>query len=68
MAQATTNIHMASPGLLERIGNFLMRIAESNHRIRRVEYLQSLSDEQLAARGIRRDAIVHHVFSDVMYT
>ncbi|MCJ7874187.1 DUF1127 domain-containing protein [Marinovum sp. 2_MG-2023] len=68
MAQATTNIlHVETPGILARIGNFMVQIAENNHRIRKVEFLNNLSDEELAARGIRREDIVHHVFSDMLH-
>lgn len=46
---------------------FMVRIAESNHRVQRVERLQALSDEQLAKLGLKREEIVKHVFGDVMY-
>ncbi|TNF19210.1 MAG: DUF1127 domain-containing protein [Rhodobacteraceae bacterium] len=68
MAQATTNIHVETPGLLARIWNYFVQTAANNPRLRKVDYLRSLSDEELAARGIRRDRIVHHVFADTMYT
>ncbi len=45
----------------------LVRVAESNTRVTEVEKLQSLSDEELAAKGIRRDDIVRHVYRDVLY-
>lgn len=68
MAQATTNVTVATPGFLERIGTFFVRLAENNVRARRIEYLQSLSDDQLHRIGLRREDIVRHVFSDVMHT
>ncbi|MGR3269942.1 DUF1127 domain-containing protein [Thalassococcus profundi] len=43
------------------------KIAENNPRIRRVRKLEALSDAQLAALGIRRADIVHHVFRDAYY-
>ncbi|HBM60121.1 MAG TPA: DUF1127 domain-containing protein [Citreicella sp.] len=49
------------------IGNALVAIGEANPRLRRVEALQRLSDEQLAARGLKREDIVRHVFRDVFY-
>ncbi|EIE49839.1 leucyl-tRNA synthetase [Salipiger aestuarii] len=49
------------------IGSALIAIAESNPRLRRVKALQRLSDEQLAAKGLRRDDIVRYVFGDVYY-
>lgn len=67
MAQATTNIHVETPGLLARIGTFFVQIAANNPRMRKVTFLQSLSDDQLATRGLRRDQIVRHVFADSMY-
>ncbi len=66
MAQLTTNIADTRPGILERIMGFLVTIAESNSRVRRVNYLNSLSDAELAQRGLRREDIVRHVFADAM--
>jgi hypothetical protein len=48
-------------------GRILMKIAEANSRFEQVQRLQSLSDEDLAARGLTRDGIVRHVFRDRMY-
>lgn len=67
MAQATTNIQLATPGILQRIGAFFVRLSENNHRIRRVEQLNAMTDAQLEKLGIRREDIVRHVFADVMY-
>lgn len=67
MAQATTNIAVETPGILERVFLFLTRIAESNARIRKVEQLQALSDAELADMGLKRDRIVHFAFSDIMH-
>ncbi|WP_340286405.1 hypothetical protein [Sulfitobacter pontiacus] len=36
-------------------------------RMRQVTFLQSKTDEELAAMGIKRDDIVHHVFRDTYY-
>ncbi|MBU2962514.1 DUF1127 domain-containing protein [Citreicella sp. C3M06] len=49
------------------LGNAIVAIGEANPRLRRVEALQRLSDEQLAAKGLRREDIVRHVFRDVYY-
>lgn len=49
------------------IGHTLVAIGEANPRMRRIEALQRLTDEQLAAKGLRRDDIVRHVFGDVYY-
>ncbi|MCW8842627.1 MAG: hypothetical protein OQK00_04345 [Rhodobacteraceae bacterium] len=49
------------------LGNALVRLGEANSRTKQVAYLQSLSDEDLAKRGITRDEIAHYVFKDVYY-
>ncbi|WP_323766354.1 DUF1127 domain-containing protein [Marinovum sp.] len=66
MAQLTTNITDTRPGLFERFMDFMVSIAESNSRMRRVEFLNSLSNDELKARGLRREDIVRHVFADAM--
>ena len=48
-------------------GRMLLKVAEANSRFEQVQRLQSLSDEDLAARGLTRDGIVRHVFRDRMY-
>lgn len=53
--------------LLSGIGNAIVAVGEANPRLRRVEALQRMSDEQLSARGIKREDIVRHVFHDVYY-
>jgi len=63
--------HSQSRGLLSRIGDNFVRAfnvaSEAKGRIARVEALQSLSDEQLAAKGLRREDIARHVFRDLFY-
>lgn len=39
-------------------------MGETSSRYRRSEFLQALSDEDLAKRGIKREDIVRIVFSD----
>ena len=51
-------------GILHAIGDFFTMIGESNWRVREAERLQSMSDAQLAARGIRREDIARFVFRD----
>ncbi|KAJ55505.1 hypothetical protein ACMU_12490 [Actibacterium mucosum KCTC 23349] len=69
MANATTNtvasFDLAAP--FRVIGNFFVAIMEANSRVKQVEFLNSLSDEQLAARGLKRDEIVREVFKDAFY-
>lgn len=49
------------------IGNWMMRTAEANSRGDRIEALEAKSDAELAAMGIKRDQIVHHVFRDLYH-
>lgn len=44
----------------------LVNVAEANPRYRQIQNLQALSDEQLAAKGLRREDIVTHVFGHWM--
>ncbi|REC57308.1 DUF1127 domain-containing protein [Rhodosalinus sediminis] len=53
--------------LFAAIGEFFTTVAASDRRLRQVDYLQSLTDAELAERGIRREEIVHHVFRDTYY-
>lgn len=49
------------------IGNFLIAIGEAQSRAEQVKRLHDMSDAELAANGITRDEIVHHVFKDIYY-
>ncbi|WP_289150840.1 DUF1127 domain-containing protein [uncultured Salipiger sp.] len=53
--------------ILAGLGDAIVAIGEANPRLRRVEALQRLSDAELAAKGLRREDIVRHVFHDVYY-
>ena len=46
------------------IVNALVRVAERNPQMQRVQALAELSDAQLAERGLERQDIVRHVFGD----
>ena len=46
------------------IGKALVAIAEANSRQDQIAFLDSLSDDELAERGLTRDGIVMHVFRD----
>ncbi|WP_323778970.1 DUF1127 domain-containing protein [Leisingera sp.] len=48
-------------------GNALVAIAEADSRMRAVRQLNAMSDEELAERGLKRDGIVRHIFSDKFY-
>lgn len=47
-------------------GKVLVAIAETNSRVKKLEYLNSLSDAELARRGLTREAAVRQVFSDYL--
>ena len=43
-------------------GAFLVRLSESNVRVRELERLSALSDAELARIGVAREDIVRHVY------
>ena len=45
----------------------MMRIAETQSRSDRIAALEAKTDAELAAMGIERDQILHHVFRDRFY-
>ncbi len=49
------------------IGRFLIYLAESNSRMKQLEALSAMSDEQLATRGLKREDIVMRVFGTAGY-
>ena len=57
----------ARPGLLGRIWRGLGECSLGAARLRQVEALRALSDEELAARGLTREEIVHHAFRDLYF-
>ncbi|MGY9046200.1 hypothetical protein P775_25715 [Puniceibacterium antarcticum] len=63
----STSIGHSVGNFFEGILNFLVRIAESNGRMKAVERLNAMSDAELAARGLQREDIVRHVFRDMFY-
>lgn len=70
---ATQTLHASTPvfaslkSFFSAIGNGLVAAAENSSRMKRIQALQSMTDAQLAAIGIKRDDIVRHVFSDLFY-
>ncbi len=54
--------------LLGGIGDFIIRIGEANPRLKLAQRLNAMSDEELAARGLKREDIGRHVFGDMFYT
>lgn len=77
MTTATTDIRATShatkprPGFLARaLASFFHRIETGGHlgaRRRRLEALEARTDAELAAMGLRRENIMHHVFRDLYY-
>ena len=51
---------LAAP--FQAIGNAVMYLAENNFRVKQLEALSALTDEQLAERGLKREDIVLKVF------
>lgn len=45
----------------------LMHLAENNSRLKLAHALNAMSDEDLAARGLRRENIGQHVWGDMFY-
>ncbi len=72
MAQAVTTDFVSERSnvisrVLGGIGNFFVSMAENNHRVKELERLSAMSDEELAKIGLRRDQIIHHAFADMMH-
>lgn len=71
MATALTVKPAFSLGLLARpfvvLGDFLIAMGEANSRVQTTRALMAMSDEELAERGLKRDQIVHRVFSESFY-
>lgn len=71
--------HFATPnhsgsGLLDTVAGFFASLwtsareqAKMEARLRQMRHLESLSDAELAKRGISRDRIAHYVFRDIYY-
>lgn len=49
-------------GLFNAIGHVFVAIAEASPRMKKLEQLSSMTDEELAAKGMRREDIVKYVF------
>ena len=64
-------IHSAYNGIVQffaNLGHSIVLASEARRRLEVVENLQSRSDAELAAVGLKRDDIVRHVFSDLYYS
>lgn len=60
----------SSDSFFKRIGanimDVLVKFAHARARTAEMQYYTDMSDEQLAAKGLRRDEIVQHVFRDML--
>lgn len=56
----------AGRAVLKGLERFFVSAMENNSRMREIERLRAMSDEDLASRGLTRDRIAMHVFRDVM--
>jgi len=58
-------------GFFSRIGTSLVSAfnvaTEANGRVAQIEALQRLTDEELAAKDLRREDIARYVFRDLFY-
>lgn len=70
MAHTTTHIP-ASGSILAPVAKFFsalgtafVSMGEASSKMRQVNALQALSDEELADRGLKREDIARYVFSD----
>lgn len=50
-----------------KIGVAMVNASANSGRMRKVESLNAKSDAELAAMGLKREDIVHHVFRDMYY-
>ena len=66
---ATSASSPASASFFKRIGAHIMdaltSFAHARARTAELQYYMDMSDEQLAAKGLRRDEIAQHVFRDM---
>ena len=72
MATTTTNAtHSVHFNPLSALGDavlgFFVRLAENNPRLREVERLNAMSDEQLKRIGIKREDIARYVYRDMYF-
>ena len=52
---------------VKAVSSFLLAISTVQSLVQQIELLYSKSDEDLAARGLRRQNIVRHFYRDVYY-
>lgn len=59
LSQVIRFFEKAASGLFDVCG----RIAETDQRLRRIRTLSAMSDQELAARGLRRENIIRDVLT-----
>lgn len=71
MAYANTQATQARSNPFKAIWNALVFAMEAScevsSRTKRIDALMSLSDAELARKGLRRENIIRHVFADRFY-
>lgn len=72
MAYAATHTTQAADrsaiyNFFAAIGTALVNMAEANSKMREMQRLHAMSDEELASKGLTRADIARHVFSDYYY-
>mgnify|MGYP000123793105 CR=1 FL=1 len=67
---ATNTSTSSLVSFVKRIGaglmSMLVSMAHARARSAEMQYYMDMSDEQLAAKGLRRDEIARHVFRDML--
>lgn len=66
-APAKFSVLRIATSAITALGNMVVAMSNANGRVRQIEFLQSLSDADLAARGLKREEIAMHVFKDLYY-
>ena len=51
---------------LSRVASAMARVSDGHHRAQQAQALLAMSDEALAARGLKREDVVRHVFRGMM--
>ncbi len=62
----THSVPRAGTGFWTAVAKGFEVYADRRSRRSQIEYLQALTDAELAEKGIDRDRIVHYVFRDMM--
>ncbi len=66
-AHSSKSALSAIGGFLASIGAAMVKVSSNNGRLKEVDRLQAKTDADLAAMGLKREDIVHHVFRDMYY-